>query len=231
MIKPVVKKNEKEKIKYYTLEELSKLLTYLENKVKKSQTATTLQQFFSLFDLTFYRFLAYSGLRGGEAAALSWDDIDFTNKTVEVSKTMSETRNGFVISSPKTKSSYRTISLDDKTLRTLKKWQLKQRELLFSNGITKNEAVFCDYNGLRLNRADLYQRSYRLAKACGLHNIGTHGFRHTHASLLFEAGVTMKETQVRLGHSSIDMTMNIYTHVTKKTTEKTVEKLMQFANL
>lgn len=81
-----------------------------------------------------------------------------------------------------------------------------------------------------MNRADLYQRSRRLAKAVGLHNIGTHGWRHSHASMLFEADVTMKEAQERLGHSSISQTMDTYTHLGQKAQERTVEKVAKFAN-
>lgn len=73
-------------------------------------------------------------------------------------------------------------------------------------------------------------RSSRIAKFANVPNTGAHGWRHTHASMLFEAGASIKEAQVRLGHSSIDMTMNIYTHVTDKVKSQTVEKLAKYAN-
>lgn len=57
-----------------------------------------------------------------------------------------------------------------------------------------------------------------------LHKITKHGLRHTHASLLFEAGATIKEVQERLGHSDVQMTMNIYTHVTDHIKEQTAKK-------
>lgn len=57
-----------------------------------------------------------------------------------------------------------------------------------------------------------------------LHKIHVHGFRHTHASLLFEAGATLKEVQSRLGHSDIKTTMDIYTHITQASREKLAEK-------
>ncbi len=58
--------------------------------------------------------------------------------------------------------------------------------------------------------------------------ITPHGFRHTHCSLLFEAGASIKEVQERLGHEDIKTTMNIYAHVTENTKEKTAEKFAQF---
>ncbi|WP_438495955.1 tyrosine-type recombinase/integrase [Paenibacillus sp. IHBB 3054] len=61
-----------------------------------------------------------------------------------------------------------------------------------------------------------------------LHSITVHGLRHTHASLLFEAGASIKKVQERLGHSDIKMTMNIYTHVTKSAKEKTANRFEKF---
>ncbi|UDM74023.1 site-specific integrase [Vagococcus fluvialis] len=232
VIRPTPKKEiEEDKIKFYTLNELKQLFEYLDNKVKHHSNGKLMQKYFSELDLVLFRFLTYSGLRGSEARALEWPDINFTDKTVTVNKNMSLTKSGFIVSTPKTKSSYRTITLDDKTLKLLKKWQLRQKEMLFANGLRDNNIVFTNLFGERFTRQDLYQRASRLSKAADLHTIGVHGFRHTHASLLFEAGASMKEAQVRLGHSNIEMTMNIYTHVTKEVTEKTVEKLMKFANL
>ncbi|MDO0996653.1 tyrosine-type recombinase/integrase [Staphylococcus hominis] len=63
-----------------------------------------------------------------------------------------------------------------------------------------------------------------------LHKIHVHGFRHTHASLLFESGATLKEVQVRLGHSDIKTTMDIYTHITQSSREKLADKFNRYVN-
>lgn len=67
-----------------------------------------------------------------------------------------------------------------------------------------------------------------LIKKHNLHRITIHGLRHTHASLLFEAGASIKEVQERLGHSDIQMTMNIYTHVTDSVKEQTAQKFQKY---
>lgn len=232
VIRPSKKlRNREKRLKTYDLQQLQNLFDYLDRKVQNTPNNILASKYFAEYDRILYRFLTYTGLRGGETAALTWDDIDFSEKTVRVNKTLSQTKNGYTVSSPKTESSYRTISIDNKTLKMLKSWQLRQKEMLFANRINNNEIVFPTIDGKHNTRQGFYQRSSRLAEKVGLPNIGTHGFRHTHASLLFEAGASMKEAQERLGHSSISMTMDIYTHVTKKTKQETVEKLERFADL
>jgi integrase len=231
VIRPKTKDAEENKeIKFYTLDEVQKIMATLDKRVTTTNPSNKLYYFFAMLDQTFYRLLAFSGLRVGEALALTWSDIDFEDKTLTVNKNLSQTKTGFVVSSPKTKSSNRTITLDDKTIRVLKRWQLKEKELLFSNRVKNCSIVFPDLNGNHLNRQNIYMRSKRVAKFSNVPNIGTHGWRHTHASMLFESGATMKEAQVRLGHSSIEMTMNIYTHVTDKVKSQTVDKLAKYAN-
>ena len=93
--------------------------------------------------------------------------------------------------------------------------------MLLSNGIT-SEAKYVlirgDMRPLRLAYPnDLLNRMIAKNK---LHRITIHGFRHSHASILFEAGASIKEVQARLGHKEIQTTMNIYTHVTKTAKEK-----------
>ncbi|MGK9502946.1 UNVERIFIED_CONTAM: tyrosine-type recombinase/integrase, partial [Melissococcus plutonius] len=63
-----------------------------------------------------------------------------------------------------------------------------------------------------------------------LPNIGCHGFRHTHATILFEAGIPAKEVQNRLGHSDITMTLNIYTHVSAEVEKRTSEVFANYVN-
>ena len=68
----------------------------------------------------------------------------------------------------------------------------------------------------------------KICTVSGIRLITPHGLRHTHCSLLFEAGATLKEVQDRLGHADIKTTMNIYAHVTEKKKEETAVKFAEY---
>ncbi|WP_420491904.1 tyrosine-type recombinase/integrase [Neobacillus niacini] len=94
-----------------------------------------------------------------------------------------------------------------------------------------NKVVFTRDDGSPLRLAYLNEKLDIVIKKHTLHRITIHGLRHTHASLLFEAGASIKEVQERLGHSDIQMTMNIYTHVIDYLKEKTAEKFQRYIEL
>lgn len=174
----------------------------------------------------FFFLLSYTGMRKGEALALEWRDIDFKAKTITINKTVATGKNGsLLIQQPKTKESYRTITLDDSTINVLKKWHKEQKKIINSlNFISSiNQLVFSkDIDNSLLqtstprNWLDVIYRHNKQMK-----RITPHGFRHTHCSLLFEAKASMKQVQTRLGHSNIKTTMNVYAHVTKDGQEET----------
>lgn len=224
-------KNKKKELKYYSKEQLNKFLTYCQDKAKNTPDSMPVHQYYAQFDLALFRLLAYSGMRIGEALSLTWQDIDFKEHMLNIDKTLSRTETGYVIDDPKNDASIRVISLDAETLLILKKWQLFHKAFLFKNGISRNNYVFTDITGNWVYRTDTYQRSKRIAEPCGLLNIGNHGFRHTHATMLFEAGVSPKEIQYRLGHSELSVTMDTYTHITKDNEKNAVNKLIRHLNL
>ena len=204
-----------EVINFYDRNELLKLLNEL-----KSNYPFKRFVFFSL--------LAYTGLRKGEALALTWRDIDFKHHTLTVNKTLAVGKNGSVlIQKPKTKASNRTISLDADTVSLLKEWRITQIKNIEASGLISNieQLVFAkdEDNGLMNPRTPQTWLDTLYRKNKAFHQITPHGFRHTHASLLFEAGATMKQVQARLGHSNIKTTMNVYTHVTKEGKEETAD--------
>lgn len=231
IVRPKAKRMRKEKeVKFYTAEEINQVLTYLDNKITRYTDKPIMSRYFVELDYTMYRLLAFSGMRGGEALALTFDDIDYSTNTININKNLSQVKGGYVVSTTKTKSSNRVITLDDKTMHILKRWQLKQKELLFEYSGKTSNIVFPDIYGNHSNRQLLYQRSTRLAKEVGLPNIGSHGWRHSHASLLYSAGATMKEAQERLGHSSMEITSTIYTHLSEKQKTETADKIAKYAN-
>ncbi|WP_244470044.1 site-specific integrase [Enterococcus cecorum] len=225
VIKPK-SKDKDDKIKFYTKEELQTILNYLESRTHSEDELQRHQEFFYY---CLVRLLAFSGLRINEALALEWSDIDFNACTLSVSKTLSKTENGFKPSTPKTKASVRTIPLDTKTMQVLKAWRTIHKELLFMNG-KRSEVVFCDIYGVQLIYSGYWYQLTNRMKDIHAPLLSFHAFRHTHASLLFASGVSMKEVQTRLGHSSIQLTMDIYTHLLPDQQTKTIEKLAKFAN-
>lgn len=209
------------KIKYYTKAELQIFL----NTINKEKN-----EFFKIRDYATFRLLAFSGCRIGEVLALNWSDLDFENKELNISKTVTKAKDYYVSEKPKTMSSNRRIILDEKTISSLKEWKLLQMKYLFKLGFNKPSFIFTnDENNFTINQA-VTERFKIYSERAGLPNIGLHGFRHTHASLLFEADASMKEVQERLGHANIKTTMDTYTHMTKDKKIETTNKLVNYVN-
>ncbi|UQS86230.1 tyrosine-type recombinase/integrase (plasmid) [Nicoliella spurrieriana] len=124
------------------------------------------------------------------------------------------------INPPKSKSGNRVVQMNRRTMLLLKKWQLKQRIALLSDGLnakSSNAFVFST-NGKSMYTARTvrYWQQSIYKHNPSLKRITIHGFRHTHASMLFSAGISVKEVQVRLGHANPQITLGVYTHVTKE---------------
>lgn len=177
---------------------------------------------------TAFRLLAYTGMRKGELYALNWNDIDFDKCSISISKTVSNSNHGRYISTPKTYQSNRTISVDEQTLIELKKWRLEQRKYFLERGIRiKQDAeqlIFSSLTNQIIENA--YLNSF-LKRIDGI-DVTVHSFRHTHASLLFESGATIKQVQERLGHANVQTTLDIYTHVSKNLEKETADNFLKF---
>ncbi|MGM0168998.1 hypothetical protein IGI39_003314 [Enterococcus sp. AZ135] len=184
--------------------------------------------------IAFFRTLAFSGMRVGELIALTWEDVNFKDKTIRISKTLTRGENNrLYVEQPKTKNSKRTIPMDQKTLDILKHWRSVQRkEFLISgyNTLKPNQLLFSNERNtfMQLSKPRKWMNS--IIKQNNLKRITIHGLRHTHATMLLEAGVTVKDVQVRLGHASIQITMDTYLHITDKRTHETVDQLVEYTN-
>nr|WP_268869330.1 site-specific integrase [Ligilactobacillus salivarius] len=118
----------------------------------------------------------------------------------------------------KTKASNRTIALDKETIQELKHWkQIQAKELLKRgyNAMNKKQLVFSNRYNSYFDKKTINRKLKACSKACNLPTITPHGLRHTHATLLFESGASIKQVQTRLGHRDASITMDIYTHITK----------------
>jgi integrase len=210
VIPPKLKVRTSQKIKYFENDELKKFLKYLDN----LETTAENQRI-----ATLYKLLLATGLRVGEALALNWSDIDFKDNYINVSKTIVQ-KSRRIQNTPKTKESGRVIFLDDNTVHILKEWKRTQQ-----NGVISfhDELVF-SYNKISRTYACERKKLIQHFKKAGVPNIGFHGFRHTHASLLMNNDVNPKEIQHRLGHSDYGVTMNTYSHLAKHKEKDTAEK-------
>ena len=180
-----------------------------------------------------FRLLAYSGIRTGELIALTWQDLNFKTKELTINKTLAVVENKQTIQTPKSKAGTRLISLDDETISTLKEWQLRQRKDFLKLGINtlgKEQLIFSNRKNSFLRNDNIRNQGLKIATKANLMAITLHGFRHTHASLLFASGVDVKQVQARLGHSDINTTLNIYTHVTKEKQDQLGDAFAKYVN-
>lgn len=160
----------------------------------------------------FFHLLAYSGIRRGEALALYWNDLK--GDILSINKTLSNTSNGMAVSNtPKTAKSNREILLDKVTVDLLNSLE-HSSDFIFSN--TKGSFITPS------------QPVRQLHKVKEVRYISPHGFRHTHCSLLFSAGVSIPEAQQRMGHEDVKTTLQIYNHVFKEDQERALKNFINF---
>lgn len=217
VIKPKSRQTQR-KGNFLTKEELKEFL-------KLAQTAT-LSYFFPLVHL-----MAYTGLRQGEALALKWSDIDFENKKITVNKTAARIKEKQTLQTPKTKNSKRVISIDPTTLSILRSWKKDQIKIYFKNGKHfegDENFIFTNQRGEWVHIHNFIRYFKRFIADHKLKPITPHGLRHTHASLLFSAGVEPKNISDRLGHSTVQITLDLYTHITEEQRTDTVDKLLEY---
>lgn len=166
---------------------------------------------------TLCRLALATGCRIGELLALEWADVDLTNGVVHISKTLNNIGG---VNAPKSPSSLRGVTIDQTTVCLLRDYRVRQEK---EKGWRKKSLVFSSRKGRYLVPSMLRQRLAQLAREAGLPNFAFHAFRHTHASLLINAGINYKELQDRLGHSTLAMTMDIYAHLSKERQQATAD--------
>jgi len=188
----------------------------------------------------FYILLLSTGLRGGEARALTWADIDFEKGILNVNKTLSYAKDpdnpnnkfAIIVSTPKTQASIRTIPLLTNIVEMLKAQKLRQ----LGRGIPceDNDYVFTTCNKNPVLQVNVYGNFKKQIKKLGMNeNLSIHCLRHTFATRGLENGIPLKVMQELLGHSSIKMTADLYTHVlenTKKDSIKMVENTIKLSS-
>ena len=215
-----VDKKEKE-LKYYNKEQIDQIRNSLQSYPESG----------SIHDMafvTYIQILLFTGARASEILALTWSDIDFNNKTMNIDKTLSN--QGKITETPKTDAGIRTIELNTMTTSVLKKW----RGLLFENclkfGITRPSMIFYniskDTNYSYRHFLDKYRT---FCKKNGLPYLrGLHAFRHTYATMHVASGEDYKTLQEILGHEKIAMTMDRYAKALPENKRKATENAIKF---
>ncbi|MCA1215218.1 site-specific integrase [Bacillus amyloliquefaciens] len=183
----------------------------------------------------FFKTLLETGMRKGEAAALQRKDIDLKNNYIHINKSLDfqvkegEERFG----ETKTYESERSIKISNSLAREL----TAHMKYLNDNRIVFNEVyeheldlVFCREDGKPLPKSTLFNALNRILKKAGLNKMPIHGLRHTHAVLLLESGATMKFVQERLGHKNITITSDVYSHISEKLENSSVDGYEEYMN-
>lgn len=204
---PVMSAKERNREKYLEGDELRRLIPELKIDINRFMI----------------RLLALSGLRIGEAVSLSPADVDFEARVIHVTKTY-DAATGKISDSPKTDASIRDVYMQTELLELCQEADTYMRHMARICGF-RRKLFLSDFDGqvLSYDRLNKY-----FAENC-LRVIGRrltlHSLRHTHASLLFEQGVSLDAVSDRLGHSNSKITREIYLHITARKRERYNEEI------
>jgi integrase len=162
-----------------------------------------------------YVLAVHCGLREGELLGLKWDDVDLETGMLRVRRTLSQPRSGYVFELPKNGKG-RSIKLTQAATEALKCHLERQLEEIDGSGDYYQDQglIFPSRKGTPMNARNLTARSFKpLLKRAGLPNIRLHDLRHTCATLMLSEGVHIKLVQELLGHATISITLDTYSHL------------------
>ncbi len=185
----------------------------------------------SSYELQF-RFALQTGLRTGELVGLRWEDVDFKEETLTISRTL-EFRHSTHIwreGPPKSQSGYRTIPLTKEAIEILKE-QKKKNNALKVTPIEWKDQIFLCRKGTPVKNSTYDTALFKYCDKAGIRRFAMHVLRHTFATRCIEAGMKPKTLQTILGHSNIGITMNLYVHTTDDEKKKEMEKLELYSKL
>ncbi|WP_424768341.1 tyrosine-type recombinase/integrase [Paenibacillus sp. sgz302251] len=206
--KPRVKRKE---VEVWDVNEVQAFLNY----------ARTFTRYYIAFHLALT-----TGMRQGEILGLRWMDVDFDRNMISVRQTLSH--NGKeIIHGAKTATSIRTISFDSHTATVLQKHMRTVRREMLALGkpFDREDLVVCNGLGTKANPRNINRIWYKLLEKSELKKITFHDLRHTHASLLLKNNTHPKVVSERLGHSSIKITIDLYSHLFPNMQEEAAAEL------
>lgn len=202
----------------YSADEISKLLDYAEKNSSHIYIFLLLE--------------CFTGLRKGEIMALTWEDVDLVNGTININKsrTGSRTEVTTTVTTPKTKSSNRVIPINARVVKALTEEKARQKAIDRACNYHYKE-VIRNVNGKPYNNLSAINRVVnRLMNNAGLKHCTIHGLRHSVASMLDENGVPIQDISILLGHENISTTEKIYIHRNRKAKVETTNVLDRLIN-
>jgi integrase len=202
-------------------------------------TAEQLARFLEAARETPYHILfyiaAYTGLRRSELLALQWQDIDLNLAVLSVLRTLHRLKSGeYVFGEPKSRRSRRQVDLSPSVAILLRKHREEQEATfsLLGMPLTDSDLVFSGLDGQPISPDAVTKAFQRLSQRLGFRKLRFHDLRHTHATLLLQQGVHPKIVSERLGHSSVAITLDTYSHVLpglQRAAAQRFDKAMQVA--
>jgi len=189
----------------------TEMQTWNEDEIKRFLEAAKDTPYHELFYLALF-----TGMRRSELLALRWCDVDLLLCQVYVNRGLHQLKDGsYIFTEPKSAKSRRTIALPPSAALLLREYQEKRQQqyAMLGTQLTDDGLVFCHLDGKPLRPNTITRAWTILAARCGLKVIRLHDARHSHASLMLKQGVHPKIVQERLGHSSIQITLDTYSHV------------------
>jgi integrase len=168
-----------------------------------------------------------TGLRRGEILALRWRDIDLESGTLAVRQSLEETKSGLFFKEPKTQKSRRVIALPELAIDALKRHRVEQAKfrLMLGPAYQVNDLVCCQADGQPFKPRNITNSFWELANRILMRGLRFHDLRHSHATLLLKRGVLPKVVSERLGHSTIGITLDVYSHVMPGMQEEAARKV------
>lgn len=239
-----------DKIKFFTPQQTAVFLDYIEHpftirtrghsRVDDTGKPYTVGDYTSTKELptqlkVLFTLAIYSGLRKGEILALKWEDVAFENNTVAVTKAAAMVKGEQIVKVPKTRNSYRVVSIPHSVTEKLRKLQLEQTRYRLSVGdYWQGEGwIFTQDDGRMMNYSTPYKSLQDIlthynadkAEADKLPMIPFHGLRHTTATLQIAAGTDVRTVSSIMGHRETSTTMNIYAHNLKTAEQEAVNRV------
>jgi integrase len=173
-----------------------------------------------------WRLLSMTGCRRGEALGLTWDDLDLEANTITIRRALVPLAGKVQVSEPKSARGRRRIALDPGTIEALKEHAARQAdEQSGCQDWVESGYIFTTEDGQPLDPHRISKAFERHLRAAALPRIPLHGLRHTYATLALSSGVNPKIVSARLGHSTVAITLDIYSHVLPQADQDAADRI------